>query len=805
MDALRQDLKFAVRSLAQRRSFSMLVVVTLALGIGAATAIFSIVDAILIRPLPFAEPHRIVVFNETVPRGRMTLAWPNYLDFRDRAKSFESIAAYRRTAFTVLEGEKVRRLNGRYVTAGFLEVLGVRPQLGRSFTADDDRVGATPVAVVNDRFWKRDLGQDRGAIGRLLRTSEGNFTIVGVLPPGFQFAGADDILTPIGPTAVADSPLISRGNHTNLYGVARLQPGVPVAQARADLQRIAADLARAYPNTNSGNGVEVELLRDRFVEDVEPTLVALMGAVGFLLLLACANVTNLLIARGAARQHELAIRTALGGGRWRLVRQLLTESTLLAMAGAALGIAVAAWLLDTLVSLAPAGVPRIDQVGINITSLLFALGASIACGIFFGVFPALQASSSRGEHLLARASRTSAAVSPRRARRVLMAAEVALALVLLVGCGLMIRTMRHLAAVDPGFRVDRLLTARVVLSGDSWNDRERRIAFHDRLLEAVRAVPGVIDAALTLSLPIEGSQWGSVFIVSGKPIPATADLPSAAFIPISDRYFQTMDIAVKSGRGFDKRDGADAEKVIVVNETLARRLWPGENAVGQRLKQGFPGDANPWREVIGVAADVKLQGVDQSTPMQVFLPLPQEPSRSIAIAARTAVEPGSLGVALESAVHRIQADLPVLEIAPMTTLMQTAVAIRRLSTTIFSVFAFVAVMIAAVGLYGVISHSVTERTREIGVRMALGAERRRILLLFTGQGLMVAAVGTIIGVAGALALSRWLSQLVFGVEPTDPVTFVLVAGLVLAIAALACYVPARRATRIDPLAALRTE
>jgi len=421
------------------------------------------------------------------------------------------------------------------------------------------------------------------------------------------------------------------------------------------------------------------------------------------------------------------------------------------------------------------------------------------------VFPALQASSSRGEHLLARASRTSAAVSPRRARRVLMAAEVALALVLLVGCGLMIRTMRHLAAVDPGFRVDRLLTARVVLSGDSWNDRERRIAFHDRLLEAVRAVPGVIDAALTLSLPIEGSQWGSVFIVSGKPIPATADLPSAAFIPISDRYFQTMDIAVKSGRGFDKRDGADAEKVIVVNETLARRLWPGENAVGQRLKQGFPGDANPWREVIGVAADVKLQGVDQSTPMQVFLPLAQEPSRSIAIAARTAVEPGSLGVALESAVHRIQADLPVLEIAPMTTLMQTAVAIRRLSTTIFSVFAFVAVMIAAVGLYGVISHSVTERTREIGVRMALGAERRRILLLFTGQGLMVAAVGTIIGVAGALALSRWLSQLVFGVEPTDPVTFVLVAGLVLAIAALACYVPARRATRIDPLAALRTE
>jgi putative ABC transport system permease protein len=805
METLRQDLKFAARSLRERPSFAFMVIVTLALGIGAATAIFSIVDAILIRSLPFAQPDRLVVFNEANPRGRMTLAWPNYLDFRERATSFESVAGQMRTAFTVLDGNKARRVDGRFVSAGFLEILGVRPQLGRTFTASDDRIGADPVAIVSDSFWITELGSDPHVLGRTLRTSEQTLTIVGVLPPQFRFGSLDDILAPIAPTAGPGSVLADRGNHSSLYAVARLKPGVSLAQARLELERIAADLVRTYPNTNSGSGAEVQMLRDRFVERVEPTLIALMGAVGFLLLLACANVANLLLARGAARQHELAIRVALGGSRWRLIRHLLAESTLLSFGGAILGVGVAFWLVTALVAMAPPDTPRIDQVAVNRTSLLFALAASVTCGLLFGAFPALHTSGSRGEHLLARASRTSAAVSPRRARRILMGAEVALALMLLTGCGLMIRTMMELAAVDPGFRADHLLTARIMLAGDAWSPDDRRVAFYDRVLEAIRGIPGVTAAALTLSLPIEGSQWGSIFIVSGKPVPARVDLPSAAFVPVSDDYFQTMGMRLKRGRAFERRDGAAAQSVIVINETLARRLWPGENPIGQRLKQGWPEDPNPWREVVGVVGDVKLNGVDSGTPMQVFIPLAQQPSRSLAIVARTAVEPGTVRAALESAVQSVQPDLPVLRIMPMTSRMSAAVAGRRVSTMIFTMFAVVAILIAAVGLYGVVSHSVTERTREIGVRMALGAERRGILLLFIGQGLAITTAGTVAGMAGALAVGRWLRQLVFGVEPTNPATLAAVGAILLVVAALACYIPARRATKVDPLVAFKAE
>jgi len=805
METIREDLKFAARSLLKRPSFALMVIVTLALGIGAATAIFSIVDAILIRSLPYAQPERLVVFNETTPRGRMTLGWPNYVDFRDRATSFEAVAAYQGTAFTVLDGNRTQRLNGRFVSSGFLAVVGVQPQLGRMFTAAEDRLGAEPVAVISDRFWTEQLGADPAAIGRTLRTSEKTFTIIGVLPPRFQFGRGDDILAPIGPNAVPDSAFAGRGNHGNLYAVARLRPGVEREQAQAELKRIAADLAREYPNTNTGNGAELQMLRDRFVERVEPTLVVLMGAVSFLLLLACANVANLLVARGAARQHELAIRTALGSSRWRLVRHLLAESMLLSLGGAVLGVALAIWLVRTLVAMAPPDTPRLDQVAINRASLLFALAASAVCGLLFGAFPALQTTGSRGEHLLARASRTSAAVSPRRTRRVLMGVEVALALMLLSGCGLMIRTMMQLAAVDPGFRADHLLTARISLSGQQWNPAERRIAFYERMLEAVRGISGVTDAALTLSLPIEGSNWGSIFIVSGKPIPPRAELPSSAFVPVSDTYFRTMGIATKKGRGFEPRDGAGSATVIVINETLAARMWPGEDPIGQKLKQGWPEDTTPWREVVGVVADVKLQGVDRSTPMQVFLPLTQETPRDIAIVARTAVEPGTLSKALESAVQALQPNLPVMRILPMTSMMSTAIATRRLSAMILAVFGVVAILIAAVGLYGVVSHSVTERTREIGVRMALGAERRTILRLFIGQGLMTALIGTVAGFAGALVLSSWLRQLVFGVEPTDPLTLATVGALLLIVAAIACYIPALRATRVDPLVALRAE
>jgi len=440
---------------------------------------------------------------------------------------------------------------------------------------------------------------------------------------------------------------------------------------------------------------------------------------------------------------------------------------------------------------------------------MFGLAASAICGIVFGAFPAFLVTGRRGGHLLARASRTRAGASSRSAtRRVLIAIESALALILLAGCGLMARTMVSLYSVDPGFRTDHLLTARVVLSGEAWSNADRRIAFYDAVLNRVARVPGVTRAALTLSLPIEGSNWGSVFIARDKPVPPRAELPTSAFVPVSPGYFETMGIRLRAGRDFDERDHSRGLHVVIINETLAGRLWPGEKPVGKFLKQGWPetpeADA-PWRQVVGVVNDVKLNGVDQDTPMQAFLPIAQEPSRSVAIVLRTATEPAAIARVVEAAVHQVQPDLPVSRMQAMTQLMQSSVARQRLSATILAVFSIVAIVLAAVGLYGVSSHSVTERTREIGVRMALGAERRQVLRLFVRQGLTTALAGTVAGLGGALLLARWLETLLFGVTPTDPPTLAAVSLLLLAVAAAACYIPARRAARTDPLIALRTE
>jgi len=806
MESLLLDLKYAARSLAKRPSFPIVVLTTLALGIGAATAIFSIVDGILLRPLPYADPERLVFVNETDAGRRMTFAWPNYKDLRERAQSYESIACNQGNDFSVLGDGRPRRLPGRLVCAPFFDVLGVRMQAGRNFTADDDRDGASPVAIVSDRFWREELGGDPAVVGRTLRTAERTFTIVGVLPPGFWFARPGDVFAPIGLTMTKDSGWHDRGNHFGLNAVARLKPGVTVARANEEISRIYEQLKREYPNSNARTGGQLMPLADRFVDQIQGTLVALMGAVGFLLLLACVNVANLLVGRGAAREHELAIRAALGGSRWRLVRQLLVESTLLSLGGGILGIAVAAWLLQTLIALTPEGIPRIEQVRLNRTSLLFGFAAATACGLLFGAFPALQASGVRGRHLLARASRTSAAGSPRRTRRVLMAVETALALILLAGCGLMARTMLHLNAVETGFRPDHLLTARVILSGTPWDNPDRRITFYDAVLARLREVPGVTNAALTLSLPIEGSNWGSVFMVRDKPVPPRAELPTSAFVPITPDYFATMGITLRAGRAFDARDHAKSARAVIVNDTFASQLWPGENPIGKFIKQGWPETSEefaPWREVVGVVNDVKLNGVDQDTPKQAFLPLAQNPSRSVAIVLRTSTEPASIARAVEAAVQSVEKELPVIRPMPMTQMMQNAVARQRLSAVILGVFAIVAIVLAAVGLYGVVAHSVTERTREIGVRMALGAERGQVQRLFVVHGVITAIAGTIAGLAGAAILSRWLETMLFGVKPADPSTLAAVALLLLIVSAAACYIPARRAARVDPLVALR--
>jgi putative ABC transport system permease protein len=805
--ALRQDVTFGLRAFLKRPAFALVIVATLALGIGAATAIFSIVDGVLLRPLPFDEPDRLVFANETTRTGRMGFAYLNYVDYRDRAQSFESLACHQANAFTIVGLTKPQRVDGRLVCWKFFDVLRVQPQLGRSFRAEDDRAGAAPVTIVSDRFWKQELAGDPNVLGRVLKMTEMTFTIVGVMPPGFQLTRREDIFVPIGLVVTPDSGYLHRGNHSGLLAVGRLKPGVDVKTAHAEAERIGAELAREHPATNSGNGAAVELLRDRIVETVRETLTVLMAAVGFLLLLACANVANLLVARGAARQHELAIRSAVGGSRWRLVRQLLVESSLLAGVGGVLGLALAFIFLRVLIAYAPADLPRLDQVTLSRTSLLFAFGATTLCGLVFGAFPALQTSSGRGQHLLARASRTSDAVSPRRTRRALMVVEVALALILVAACGLMARTMMKLHAVDPGFHVDRLFTARIALMGAAWTE-PRRAAFFVTLYERLQSIPGVERAALTQSLPIEGSQWGSIFVVGDKPAPPRADLPASAFIPASAGYFETMGIRLVKGRTFDARDTVNSARVTVINETFARRLWPGEDAIGKRVKQGWPEtppSESPWREVVGVVADVKLEGVDQETPMQAFLPMLHVTPRTMAIVARTKVEPLTVVSAMEAAVQGLDKDTPLTRVRSMAELMSSAIARQLLSTIVLGVFAGVAILLSAIGLYGIVSHNVTERTREIGVRMALGAERRQVLRQFVGQGVLLASLGTAIGLAGAVAASRYIESLLFNVEPSDPATLVAVASLLLFVSLIACYIPARRAARIDPLTALRMD
>jgi putative ABC transport system permease protein len=600
---------------------------------------------------------------------------------------------------------------------------------------------------------------------------------------------------------------LDRGNHQGFYALGRLKPAVSVDAAGRELKAIAAALAKEYPNTNTTVGAMVEPLADRLVADVRLTLLVLFGAVGFLLLIACVNVANLLIARGASRQHELAVRAALGGGRTRLVGQLLVESTLVSVVGGLLGMVIATGLLRALVTVAPESTPRLAGVHLDTLALLFALGAAAVCGVIFGAFPAMQASSAGGQHALIRGRAAGFSSSSHRLRRGLMVVETALALILLTGAGLMMRTLQQLTQVETGFRPDHLLTTRFVLAGEQWPEARRR-AFYDDVLSRVRALPGVTGAALAFSLPIDGSNWNSIFIVADKPVPPRAELPSAAFAPVSAGYFETMGTRLIRGRTFNAQDTATSGRVIVVNEALATKLWPGEDPIGKRLKQGWPETpetVSPWREVVGLVADVKLNGVMVETPMQAYLPVIQDSSRSLALVIRTATDPASLGSAVDAAVHQIDKDLPLFQVRTMDQMLETSIARQRMSMVVFAVFAVVALTLASVGLYGVVAHGVTERTHEIGVRMALGADQRHVLSLVIRQGLSMALLGTAIGVAAALALSRWIQGLLFGVQATDPVTFTAVVAMLLLVATIACYVPAWRATRVDPTQALRSE
>jgi putative ABC transport system permease protein len=802
-DHLLQDVRFACRSYAKTPSFTALVVLTLALGVGSSTAIFSIVNAILVRPLPLPEPDRLMWISEVNSRGaNMSISWLNFKDWRARQRSFEDIAASRQSAFTMTGEGQARRVMGRTVTGAFFSTVGVQPALGRGFSDRDDAPAADPVVILSDGFWRGQFNRDPAVLGRVLTLGDFQFTVVGVLPPGFRYLRDYDVFTSIGPLT-RNPALNDRGNHQGFTAIGRLRRGVTQTAASEELQQITRELQQAYPATNAGIGATIAPLQSRLVNEERTTLLVLFGAVGILLLMACVNVANLLIARGASRQHELAVRAALGGGRGRLLTQLLVESTLLSALGGVLGILLAANILRLLLAVAPAGTPRLDEVSLDRAALLFAATAAMLCGILFGAFPAAQASRANGQQLVIRTRAAGASAQSHRLRRGLLVTEVALALVLLAGAGLMIRTLSRITGVDPGFRADHLLTLRVELPA-AFEDEARRAPAVNDLLRRVRALPGVTAAAAGFSLPVDGSNWNSVFVPRDKPLPASRDrLPSAGMIPVSPSYFDTLGTRLVRGRAFTDADNAAAARVVLVNETLARTIWPGEDPVGKALKQGWPDSPTPWRDVIGVVADVKFEGLVEGTTMQVYLPFAQEPPRGFTLLVRTAVPPASVRSAVESQVAAVSADAPVSAVRTMDDVLSASIARQRMALLVLGVFAGIALALAASGLYGLISHSVTERSHEIGIRMALGAERVDVVGLVLRGGLSMTIAGVVLGIGGAALLSRGLEGLVFGIDPLDPATFAFVtAGLVL-VSLLACYVPARRASRIPPATALR--
>ncbi|MGH9852713.1 MAG: ABC transporter permease [Blastocatellia bacterium] len=804
MQMLWQDLRYSARMLVKKPGFTLIAVITLALGIGANTAIFSVVHTLLLRPLPFPEPDRLVVLagkgKETLLGG--TVAYPDYEDWRARAQSFEDMACFLNTGLNLTGVDPPVAAPSRRVSWNFFPMLGVKPQLGRLFSDQDDRPGATPTALISHGVWTEKFGGDPGVIGKTISLNGAPFEVIGVLPPGFEFLRRDDIYVPLGLWFTPGHNILKRSNHFPLYVLGRLKRGITVEQARVEMEAISRQLEREYPQTNSNWIATAARIADLQVENVRPVLLVLLGAVGFVLLIACVNVANLMLVRAAGREREVAVRLALGAGRSRIVRQLLTESALIAGLGGAAGLLIGAWGIEGLTALVPPELARLDQVRLNGTVLMFTLGVSALTGLLFGLLPALRASRTDLSAALKEGGRSAAGSSWERARKGLLVAEVGLALVLLIGAGLMLRTLYQLTRVDPGFNAENLLTVQFSLPGRTYNI-ERRLAFFRECRARIEALPGVSSAAFAMSLPIAGWNWGSTFIVADRP----AEKSWAVFTPVSANYFETMGVRLLRGRVFNEAEMADSAPVTMINESLARRLWPNEDPVGKRLKQGSAEIQAAWREVIGVVSDVKWTAVDQDAPSHVYLPLALRNSDRVGLVVRTTDKPLALASTVERTIRSIDKDLPVT-IRSMDQLMGNAIARQRLTMALMASFAILALALAGVGVYGVMSYAVEQRRRELGVRLALGAQTSDVLRLVVRQGMTLAGAGVVIGAAAALALAKLMtgfSSLLFGVKATDPATFALIALLLLAVALLACWIPARRATKVDPMIALRCE
>ena len=805
MNTLLQDLRYGLRTLAKARGFTAIAVITLALGIGANTAIFSVVHAVLLRTLPYPEPSRLVVIVEShIHHGDMSVAWPDFLDWKERSRTLSSLAAYRTNQMTLSGAQEPELLQIGEVSAAFFPLLGARAQLGRVFLEAEDRPGVAPSVVLSDELWRTRFGADRAVIGRVVRLDAVPHTVVGVLPRGFgYFPRRVDLYRPIGLYG-ADADWLNRGNHAGEYVLARLAQGSTLAQARTELAGIMSQLERQFPDSNSGQTTSIVPLSEDLFHEVQTALWTLLAAVGVVLLIACVNVAHLQLARASARQKELAIRAALGAGRGRIVRQLVTESLLVSVLGGGVGLLVALWAIGPLVRLAPTAIPRLAETRIDPGVLLFTLVLTFVTGVLFGLAPALSASRTDPQAALTEGGRGSTSGRSRqRFRTLLFVSEVALAFVLVIGSGLLIRSLLRVQSIPPGFNPEHVLALDVSLPDAKYPERTDRHRFFQRAVENLRPLPGVQAVSAVYCGPLVGRCWGSVYILSDRPAPAQAELPTSAWNVVEPSYFSTLQIPLLRGRAFTDADSADSAKVVIVNETFARKWWPEGGALGKRVKQGFPQSQTPFREIVGIVADVRQEALDVPARPEVFIPWAQNAMGSMTLLVRVGGSPQSIQKAAVAAVHAVDADQSVSGIMPLTEYLTVSVASRRFTTLLLGFFGLLALLLASVGIYGVVAFGVAERRREIGIRTALGARPADVLALVVRGALQLAAVGMFAGALAALGLSRFLSSLLFGIGPSDPATFGGVAILLAAVVLAACVIPARSALSVDPNTVLR--
>ncbi|HEX8140371.1 MAG TPA: ABC transporter permease [Pyrinomonadaceae bacterium] len=809
MSVLWQDLRYGFRMLVKRPSFTVVAVLTLAFGIGANTAIFTVVNAALLRPLPYREPDRLVHLWETKQQtqfGQREASYPDYLDWRDHTQAFEGMAGYSRRSFALTGRDAPDRFAGAAVTDGFFRVLGVEPIIGRSFQPGEDQTGAARIVLLGYGLWQRRFGGDPNVVGQSLVLNGTSYTVIGVLPQSFQFApaGEPEMWVPLSPSPEQ----MSRRFMHWLNIVARLKPGVTREQAEGELGAVAQSIAQGYPDSHTGTGIRLVPLHEQITGRVKPVLLVLLGAVCFVLLIACANVANLLLARSAARQKEIAIRTALGASRLRLVRQLLTESVLLSVMGGIAGLILAQWGVELLIAAIPesqlSSMPYLRGLGIDSKVLLFAMAVSVLTGLVFGLAPALQSSGLSLQESLKEGGRTSGMQVRQGLRGLLVVTEIALALVLLVGAGLMMKSLYRLLAVDPGFATENVLTMRVSLPMTKYPEDGNVIAFHEQLLPRIESLPGVKGAGTVSVLPLLGGNTTRL-LVEGRPAPPPGEELEANFREVSTGYFRTMGVPLIAGRNFTERDKVGTPEVVLINQTMAHRLFPGENPVGQRLN--FASMQVKGLEIVGVVGDEKVTGLDSATTPVMYVAFLQDPGRTLNLVVRTTSDPLSVAGAVRSEIGSLDPDLAVFEVRTMEQLIDNAPStfLRRYPAFLIGVFAGVALLLAMVGIYGVISYSVAQRTHEIGVRMALGAQRSDIFKMILGQGLLLTFAGVGCGLVAALILTRFLASLLFGVSTTDPLTYLAVSLPLILSAMLACYMPARKATKVDPMVALRYE